>query len=210
MKRLTAILFWLLLGCGTVFAQQNLITVSGRVSSTDTLGVLGAHITVHNGHEYVGMATTNGHGFFSLSLPQSENDYTLTVWCIGAEVKTFTLHPDTDKTLQVTLNLPNEIFIKGKTTYIIDGLTSTKVWPSLDADSKDHVLLDLLHDFSELSVSKEGIVSYNGNENVLILLDNQPITVEDIGQIPISNYSHMSVELATIGMLNAVAIVWRP
>lgn len=201
MKRLTAILFWLLLGCGTMFAQQNLITVSGRVSSTDTLGVLGAHITVHNGHEYVGMTTTNGHGFFTLSLPQSENDYTLTVWCIGTEVKTFTLHPDTDKTLQVTLNLPNEIFIKGKTTYIIDGLTYHKVRPSLDADSKDHVLLDLLHDFSELSVSKEGVVSYNGNENVLILFDNQPITMEDLGQITISNYSHMSVELATIGML---------
>ena len=194
MKRLSALLFLILLCGGTIFAQQETITVSGRVTGTDTLGVLGAHITVHNGHEYVGMATTNGHGFFTLSLPQSENDYTLTFWSWGAEVKTITLPPESTHSLNVTLELPSQGYVKGKTYYSADGIATRTVYV-VDNENEVQVLADLLYFFPEFSISKEGILSYEGNENTLILFDNQPITVEDLEQLFLPPHTRVQLEV---------------
>lgn len=199
MKRLSAILFWLLLCCGTIFAQQNLITIRGRVTSTDTLGVLGAHITVHNGHEYVGMTTTDGHGFFTLSLPQSENSYSLTFWCLGAEVKTITLTPDSTYSLNVTLELPSQGYNKcrvqiGEPCYSPDGI-GIKTVHEIEYEHEVQVLAELLSLFPELSLSKDGILSFEGNENILILLDNQPITVGDLGLLFLPPHTFLQLEV---------------
>ena len=153
MKRLSALLFLILLCGGTIFAQQETITVSGRVTSTDTLGVFNVNVTAHNGNGYAGMTTTDGHGFFTLSLPQSENDYTLTFWSWGAEVKTITLPPESTHSLNVTLELPSQGYVKGKTYYSADGIATRTVYV-VDNENEVQVLADLLYFFPEFSISK--------------------------------------------------------
>ncbi|MBQ4356251.1 MAG: TonB-dependent receptor [Bacteroidales bacterium] len=194
MKKLPALLFLILFGGGTIFAQQEAITVSGRVTNTDTLAVFNVHVTARSGNEYVGMTTTNGQGFFTLSLPQSKSDYTLTFWSLGAEVKTITLPPESTHSLNVTLKLPSQGYMKGKSYYSPDGIATKTVY-IIDNEYEVQVLADLLNYFPEFSISKDGILSYEGNENVLILFNAQPITTEDLEQLFLPPHTFVQLQV---------------
>ena len=193
MKRLSALLFLILLCGGTILAQQETITVSGRVTNTDTLSVFDVYVTAHNGNEYAGMTTTNGQGFFTFTLPQSENNYTLTFWSLGAEVKTITLPPESAHSLNVKLELPSQGYMKGKSYYSADGFVQTTLY--VDNELGVQVLAELLSHFPEFSISKDGVLSYEENENILILFDNQLITLEELEQLFLPAHTNVQLQV---------------
>lgn len=200
--KLKTILFFLLAMEGTtLFAQQNLNTIKGRVSDNEGTPVMFATVCVLNNETIVAGGLTDTMGSFLIK-GQFAGEYRLRVSSIGYEDTLIAISLKKDQKLDLghiilavkVTRLNDVVITAGAVTKTITAERTT-INPEATMTAATGSVLEVLKGSSAVTVDGEGKVSIRGNSNVLILVDGVPTALDGLGGIPAANVQ--SIEIVT-------------
>ena len=184
----------------SVFAQQNICKVTGKVINEDNFAMPYVSVYASLQDSVVAGALTDQNSQFALKVPKSPKTYTLTVIYMGYKPKHLEFTADKSEvalgeiSMETTSQVLEEVTVsahEGVRTIVTAEHTSIAY---ADATTMmTGTVADLLRQESSVTVDPDGNVSIRGNGNVLLLLDGVPTNLGSINAIPSSNVASIDI-----------------
>lgn len=182
----------------TMFAQQAICSISGKVIDEKQNPVSYASVAIYNGSVPLTGVITDNDGKFLLKINQSSNEYRLAVEFIGYAKFEGRITPDKPRINLGVIALKEdaialgEVVVTGKEVAQKSTVEHTTINASANMASSKGTAIDVLRSASSVSITNDEI-AIRGNKNILVLMDGVPTTASDLSTIPAANIQSIEV-----------------
>ncbi|MBR4136337.1 MAG: TonB-dependent receptor [Bacteroidales bacterium] len=190
----------LLVSSISLFAQQRVCSVSGKVVKGDNNPMEYVSVYASLQDSVVAGTLTDQKGQFTLKVPQSPKTYTLTVVWMGYKTKHLDFTADKGELslgnilMEAASLMLDEVNVAlGEQSGPITTATHTTITYTDPTGWMGGSIGDVLRQQSSVTVDPDGNVSIRGNGNVLLLLDGVPTNLGSINAIPSSNVASIDI-----------------
>ena len=198
MKKYLLLSFILLILNITIFAQNNISLIKGKVTDENDLTLPYVSVAVYQDNRIITGSITNDDGVFTLKVQRSDKEICLTFDFVGYVKEEMRLIPDKatfdigDIILKENVVMLDNVVVSSTAVSHKSTVEHTTINASANMASSKGSALDILSTSSSVSIQNEEI-SIRGNKNILVLMDGIPTTITDLSTIPAANIKSIDV-----------------